>query len=314
MPRPVHVTLLVENASGWASLCRLITEAHRGTRRAPGSRSALPALPLPSLAIDELERHTEGLVCLSGCARDGAVAGTWERGRSGRRRAISRGGCCAPSGRTTSGSSCSGRSGGTTASRNRWLASLAERLGVPAVATGDAHAHDRSRLRAPGRDGGGAAGRDPRRDRGAAPRQLHLRPALCRAGDGGALPRPPGGGRRDGAARRAPALRPHQRARLQLSGRGGSRSADRRLAELCRVRLDPPLRGDPPPRRGRAAAGRGAGADQEAAALRLLPPPPGHARAGPRGGGRGSRARTRRGGCCRRGAAAARASARSSAT
>ena len=29
----------------------------------------------PSLPIDELERHTEGLVCLSGCAREGAVAG-----------------------------------------------------------------------------------------------------------------------------------------------------------------------------------------------------------------------------------------------
>ena len=36
MPRPVHVTLLVENASGWASLCRLITEAHRGRRDARG--------------------------------------------------------------------------------------------------------------------------------------------------------------------------------------------------------------------------------------------------------------------------------------
>src|SRR3954463_5242020 len=31
MPRPVHVTLLVENASGWGSLCRLITAAHRDT-------------------------------------------------------------------------------------------------------------------------------------------------------------------------------------------------------------------------------------------------------------------------------------------
>ena len=38
---------------------------------------------------------------------------------------------------------------------------------------------------------------------------------------GGALPRPPRGGRRDGAARRAPALRPHAGARLQLSRRGG---------------------------------------------------------------------------------------------
>src|SRR5262249_61922894 len=86
--RPVQVTLLVEDAQGWASLCRLITEAHRGTReptspqnglryRAPSHmRDPLP----PSIPIDELERHTEGLVCLSGCARDGAVAGLWGRG------------------------------------------------------------------------------------------------------------------------------------------------------------------------------------------------------------------------------------------
>ena len=66
------------------------------------------------------------------------------------------------------------------------------------------------------------------------------------------------------------------------------RGADRRLAELCRVRLVHRYRGDPPSRRGRAAAGGGAGADQEAAALRLLPAPPGHAGAGPRGGGGGA--------------------------
>ena len=86
MPRPVHVTLLVEDATGWANLCRLITGAHRGTREPASNglgshadsrgREALA----PSLPIDELERHTEGLVCMSGCARDGAVAGSWERG------------------------------------------------------------------------------------------------------------------------------------------------------------------------------------------------------------------------------------------
>src|SRR4029450_8203821 len=67
LPRPVHVTLLVEDASGWATPCRLLTGAPRGTREEAGMREALP----PSLPIDELERHTAGLVCLSGCARDG---------------------------------------------------------------------------------------------------------------------------------------------------------------------------------------------------------------------------------------------------
>ena len=148
--RPVHVTLLVENARGWASLCRLITEAHRGTREAAsnGLRGRAPLhqrepLP-PSIPIDELERHTEGLTCLSGCARDGAVAGSWERGDPA--------GGAALAGRLL-------RAFGSDRfrielqrplwrhdrSRNRWLASLAERLGVPTVATGDAHAHDRSR-------------------------------------------------------------------------------------------------------------------------------------------------------------------------
>ncbi|MGE5747812.1 MAG: DNA polymerase III subunit alpha, partial [Solirubrobacterales bacterium] len=148
--RPVHVTLLVENARGWASLCRLITEAHRGTREAAsnGLRGRAPLhqrepLP-PSIPIDELERHTEGLTCLSGCARDGAVAGSWERGDPA--------GGAALAGRLL-------RAFGSDRfrielqrplwrhdrSRNRWLASLAERLGVPTVATGDAHAHDHSR-------------------------------------------------------------------------------------------------------------------------------------------------------------------------
>src|SRR5262249_259669 len=141
LPRPVHVTLLVENARGWASLCRLITGAHEGTREGKGMREPLP----PSLPIDELERHTEGLVCLSGCARDGAVAGTWERvdpatavhlarrllrafGPDHFRIELQR-----PLWRHDR-------------SRNRWLASLAERLGVPAVATGDVHAHTHSRM------------------------------------------------------------------------------------------------------------------------------------------------------------------------
>ena len=141
LPRPVHVTLLVERAGGWGSLCRLITAAHRGTREGPGMREALP----PSLPIDELERHTEGLVCLSGCARDGAVAGCWERGD--------------PAGAAHLAERLLRAFGSDhfrielqrplwrhDRSRNRWLVSLAERLGVPAVATGDAHAHERSRL------------------------------------------------------------------------------------------------------------------------------------------------------------------------
>src|SRR6476620_8431953 len=62
-----HVTLLVESATGYANLCRLLTNAHARTR-IPGKERELlePALEQPAL-----ERLNEGLVCLSGCARYG---------------------------------------------------------------------------------------------------------------------------------------------------------------------------------------------------------------------------------------------------
>ncbi|MET0730321.1 MAG: DNA polymerase III subunit alpha [Solirubrobacterales bacterium] len=151
MPRPVHVTLLVEDARGWANLCLLITAAHRGTResasnglryRAPSPRRE--ALP-PSIPIEELERHTDGLVCLSGCARDGAVAGTWERGDPAGAEALARR-LLGAFGRDGFRIELQRPLWRHDRSRNRWLASLAERLGVPTVATGDAHAHERSRL------------------------------------------------------------------------------------------------------------------------------------------------------------------------
>ncbi|HET8592085.1 MAG TPA: DNA polymerase III subunit alpha, partial [Solirubrobacterales bacterium] len=150
-PRPVHVTLLVESATGWHSLCRLITAAHRGTRepasnglryRAPShQRDPLP----PSLPIDELDRCAEGLVCLSGCADDGAVAGIWERGDPAGAEALARR-LLRIFGRDRFRIELQRPLWRRDRSRNRWLASLGERLGVPAVATGNAHAHHSSRL------------------------------------------------------------------------------------------------------------------------------------------------------------------------
>src|SRR3954467_1502268 len=61
-----HVTLLVETPQGYANLCRLLTAAHAGTRPKEGADPLPPALPLETL----LELN-EGLVCLSGCARQG---------------------------------------------------------------------------------------------------------------------------------------------------------------------------------------------------------------------------------------------------
>ncbi len=61
-----HVTLLVETPKGYANLCRLLTEAHAGTRPKPGDEPLPPALPL-----ERLLEQNDGLVCLSGCARHG---------------------------------------------------------------------------------------------------------------------------------------------------------------------------------------------------------------------------------------------------
>ena len=136
---PFHLTLLVEDATGWANLCRLITEAHADTRPIP-ERDPLP----PVLAFDSLCERSEGLVCLTGCARDGALAGAWERGdprlvqeRAGRLlRAF---------GHERLRVELQRPLWRHDRARNRWLAGVAERLGVACVATGNVHSHDRAR-------------------------------------------------------------------------------------------------------------------------------------------------------------------------
>ncbi|WP_372788803.1 PHP domain-containing protein, partial [Paraconexibacter sp.] len=63
-----HLTLLVRDATGWRSLCRLLTRAHAHTRE--GGQDRRIARP-PSVALQDVVDHAEGLVCLSGCARHG---------------------------------------------------------------------------------------------------------------------------------------------------------------------------------------------------------------------------------------------------
>jgi error-prone DNA polymerase len=125
-----HVTLLVESARGYANLCRLLTAAHAHTRDKP-NREPLP----PRLDQALLEELNEGLVCLSGCARDGlAVRAPNAAARLARafgrdrfyvelQRPYERG----------------------DERRNAHLRDLAASLGVRTVATGDVHAHDRRR-------------------------------------------------------------------------------------------------------------------------------------------------------------------------
>jgi error-prone DNA polymerase len=125
-----HVTLLVESPRGYANLCRLLTAAHAHTRDTT-NREPLP----PRLDQALLEELNEGLVCLSGCARDGlavrdpnAAARLADAFGSDRfyvelQRPYERG----------------------DVRRNARLRELADTLGVRTVATGDVHAHDRNR-------------------------------------------------------------------------------------------------------------------------------------------------------------------------
>jgi error-prone DNA polymerase len=125
-----HVTLLVETAQGYRNLCRLLTAAHAGTR----SREGAPPLP-PALDPALLRELSEGLVCLSGCARHGVgvrdpdtaavLARAFGRDRFyvELQRPYERG----------------------DARRNAALRDLAGALGVATVATGDPHAHHASR-------------------------------------------------------------------------------------------------------------------------------------------------------------------------
>jgi error-prone DNA polymerase len=134
-----HLTLLVENAAGYRNLCRLLTEAHSQTRD-----NTSRTLEQPFVTLEQLEEHSDGLVCLSGCAGDGAVAGAWARGDPSGAAAVAR--------RLLA---CFGRERFRVelqrpwwrhdCARNRWLADLAGRLGVPTVATGNVHSHARRR-------------------------------------------------------------------------------------------------------------------------------------------------------------------------
>jgi error-prone DNA polymerase len=134
-----HLTLLVEDSRGYRNLCRLLTAAHARTRD-NAARTAEPAWT----TLEEVERHAEGLVCLSGCAREGALAGAFERGDTALGEKLGRR-LLAAFGRDRFRVELQRPYWRRDRARNRWLALLAERLDVPTVATGNVHAHSRTR-------------------------------------------------------------------------------------------------------------------------------------------------------------------------
>src|SRR5829696_9337795 len=127
-----HVTLLCETQRGYANLCRILTDAHARTRLAGRESELLPA----STTVELVAEHAEGLVCLSGCARNGLgvvdpnAAAELARAFDGAfyvelQRPYERG----------------------DARRNAALTDLAATLRVPTVVTGDVHAHHPRRVR-----------------------------------------------------------------------------------------------------------------------------------------------------------------------
>ena len=139
-----HLTLLCESATGYRNLCLLLTLAHAHTREWSASGTARRVRPA-SVTLDAVERHSEGLVCLSGCAREGAVGGRVERGEHAAAAAVARR-LLVAFGRDRFRIEIQRPFARNDRRRNRHLAQLAERLGVACVATGNVHAHDRSRV------------------------------------------------------------------------------------------------------------------------------------------------------------------------
>jgi error-prone DNA polymerase len=140
-PELAHLTLLVERPAGYRNLCRLLTAAHFHTRDGPRRVAGRPRVPLQAV-LD----HAEGLVCLSGCARDGVLAGRFARDEGARAVALGRRLRDAFGGERLRVELQRPYERADRA-RNRRLAGLAERLGVATVASGNVHFHTRARSR-----------------------------------------------------------------------------------------------------------------------------------------------------------------------
>jgi len=154
-----HLTLLCETREGYTNLCRLLTAAHWHTRRWAREGWSEPLAqvaddrrpgqdPLdeePCVSLEEVERCAPGLVCLSGCARDGALAARVEAGDHPGAAAIGQR-LLRAFGPDRFRVELQRPYWRHDRRRNRLLAELAKRLGVPCVATGNVHAHERPRI------------------------------------------------------------------------------------------------------------------------------------------------------------------------
>jgi len=131
-----HLTLLAETPTGYANLCRLLTQAHM---EAEDRRN--PLLPFPALLDPE---RTRGLILLTGCRRSPLSAALQDSTVTGERllkRLLDAFGPWNVFVELQVNHAKGDRD------RNRALSRLADRFAVPVVATGNVHYHRQERHR-----------------------------------------------------------------------------------------------------------------------------------------------------------------------
>jgi error-prone DNA polymerase len=138
-----HVTLLAETKQGYANLCRLSSIAFGLNEESDAAKEERRLDPC--IAIEQLERHSEGLILLTGC-REGTVArlageGRLDESEAALRRFVDWFGLENVFVELQDNLVFGDRP------RNRALVTVAERVGVGVVGTGNVHYHDRKRHR-----------------------------------------------------------------------------------------------------------------------------------------------------------------------
>ncbi|NNF27090.1 MAG: DNA polymerase III subunit alpha [Gemmatimonadetes bacterium] len=128
-----HMTLLAETPVGYANLCRLISEAHLESPRL-----------YPNLPIDSLLERNEGLIVLTGCKRSPLLHHLEDSAASGEAFARKLQASVAPDRLFVE---LQDNEAQGDRRRNRLLCRLADRLGIPVVATGNVHYHRPARHR-----------------------------------------------------------------------------------------------------------------------------------------------------------------------
>jgi error-prone DNA polymerase len=129
-----HITLLVRDEQGWRNLCRILTAAHAHTRDGPGRRERAEA----SVGVQSVLDHSQGLVCLTGCAERSLLGG----GPDGRKAVDLLLEGFGPENLYVELQRPYSRH---DRARNRAFSAVARGLGLRCVATGNVHAHAPSR-------------------------------------------------------------------------------------------------------------------------------------------------------------------------